>query len=90
MNDQYSLNNIDGLLFQFVSRVEAAERRSFIEDIHRNIKTLEGQIRLKQSTLIHNKEYAKSMKATKSLLLQYEQTLRAELESRKASYNHDL
>ncbi|TNN29627.1 hypothetical protein EYF80_060224 [Liparis tanakae] len=30
------------------------------------------------------------MKATKSLLLQYEQTLRAELESRKASYNHDL
>ncbi|XP_056286186.1 uncharacterized protein LOC130203791 isoform X2 [Pseudoliparis swirei] len=109
MNDQYSLNNIDGLLFQFalqtrelsqkknevnqqhkVSRVEAAERRSCIEQIHRNIKTLEGQIRLKQSTLIHNKEYAKSMKATNSLLLQYEQTLKAELESRNASYNHDL
>ncbi len=30
-----------------------------------------------------------STKATNSLLLQYEQTLKEELESRRASYNHD-
>ncbi|XP_068428229.1 protein SIX6OS1 isoform X2 [Clinocottus analis] len=109
MNDKYSLNNVDGLLFQFalqtrelsqkknevcqqvkVCRVETAERRSFIETIHKNIKKLEEQIRVKQSTVMHNKENAKSMKATNSLLLQYEQTLKAELESRKASYNGDM
>lgn len=31
-----------------------------------------------------------SMKATNSLLLQYEHTLKAELENTKASYNHDM
>lgn len=31
-----------------------------------------------------------SMKATNSVLLQYEQMLKAELKSRKASYNHDM
>ncbi|XP_023192391.1 uncharacterized protein LOC111609281 [Xiphophorus maculatus] len=36
-----------------------------------------------------NKEKAKSMKVTNSLLLQYEQTLKTELESRKSSYDHD-
>ncbi|XP_063743837.1 uncharacterized protein LOC134867304 isoform X2 [Eleginops maclovinus] len=40
--------------------------------------------------MIHNKANAKSMKATNSLLLQYEQSLKAELENRKDSYNHDI
>uniref|UniRef100_UPI0037E895BB protein SIX6OS1 n=1 Tax=Semicossyphus pulcher TaxID=241346 RepID=UPI0037E895BB len=39
---------------------------------------------------MHNKACAKSIKVTNSLLLQYEQTLKEELESRKASYNHDM
>ncbi|XP_035859779.1 protein SIX6OS1 isoform X1 [Sander lucioperca] len=73
-----------------VCRADTAERRSYIETIHRDIKKLEEEIRLKQSTVIHNKANARSMKATNSLLLQYEQTLKAELESRKASYNHDM
>ncbi|XP_068559438.1 protein SIX6OS1 [Cebidichthys violaceus] len=108
MNDQYSLNNIDSILFQFalqtrklsqkkneinqqikVSRVDTAERRSYIETIHRNIKRLEEEIRVKQSTVMHNKANAKSMKVTNSLLLQCEHTLKAELQSRKASYHQD-
>ncbi|XP_073329559.1 uncharacterized protein [Pagrus major] len=72
-----------------VCRADIAERRSCIETIHRNTKKLEEEIRLKQSTVIHNKTNAKSMKATNSLLLQYEQTLKEELESRKASYKQD-
>ncbi|XP_051260135.1 protein SIX6OS1 isoform X2 [Dicentrarchus labrax] len=73
-----------------VVRVDIAERRSYIETIHRNTKKLEEEIRMKQNTVIHNKANAKRMKATNSLLLQYEQTLKEELESRKASYNHDM
>ncbi|XP_036965497.1 protein SIX6OS1 isoform X2 [Acanthopagrus latus] len=109
MNDQYSFDNIDSLLFQIalqtrelsqkkneinqqikVCRAEIAERRSYIETVHRNTTKLEEEIRLKQSTVIHNKTNAKSMKATNSLLLQYEQTLKEELESRKASYKQDV
>lgn len=47
---------------QFLStgfRAEIAERRSYIEAIYRNIKKLEEEIRVKQSTLIHNKANAK-------------------------------
>ncbi|XP_034742464.1 uncharacterized protein LOC117953478 isoform X2 [Etheostoma cragini] len=72
-----------------VFRADTAEKRSYIETIHRDIKKLEEEIRAKQNTVIHNKANARSMKVTNSLLLQYEQTLKAELESRKASYNHD-
>ncbi|XP_037646118.1 protein SIX6OS1 [Sebastes umbrosus] len=109
MNDQYSLNHIDSLLFQFalqtrelslkkneinqqikVCRDDTAERRTYIETLQRNIKKLEEEIRVKQNTGMHNKANAKSMKTTNSLLLQYEQTLKVELESRKASYNHDM
>lgn len=107
-----------GLAFlSTVYRVDAAERRSSIEAIHRNIQTLEEEIRAKQITVTRNKANAKryddyntfymwrntgltyvtafhprtfSMKANNTLLLQYEQTLKAELEGRKASYNHDL
>ncbi|XP_035532935.1 protein SIX6OS1 isoform X2 [Morone saxatilis] len=71
-------------------RADTAERRSYIETKHRNTKKLEEEIRMKQNTVIHNKANAKRMKATNSLLLQYEQTLKEELESRKASYNHDM
>ncbi|XP_054471771.1 protein SIX6OS1 [Anoplopoma fimbria] len=73
-----------------VCRVDTAEKKSYIETIHRNIRKLEEEISVKQSTVIHNKANAKSMKTTNSLLLQYEQTLKAELESKKASYNHDM
>ncbi|XP_070770118.1 protein SIX6OS1 [Enoplosus armatus] len=109
MNDQYSIDNIDSLLFQFalqtvelsqkknainqqikLCRADIAERRSHIETICRNTKKHELEIRVKQSTLIHNKENAESMKAVHSLLLQYEQTLKEELEKRKASYSHDM
>ncbi|XP_029314846.1 uncharacterized protein LOC115026247 isoform X2 [Cottoperca gobio] len=109
MNDLYSFNTIDSLLFQFafqtrelfqkkneinqqikVCRADTAERRSYIQTTNREIKKLEEEIRVKQSTVIHNKTNAKSMKATNSLLLQYEQSLKAELENRKDSYNHDM
>ncbi|XP_037344410.2 uncharacterized protein LOC119228674 [Pungitius pungitius] len=109
MNEQFSLNHIDKLLFQFalqtrelsqkkneinqqikVCRVDTAERRSSIDAMQRNIQKLEEEIRAKQSTVTHNKANAKSMKATNALLLQYEQTLKADLESRNASYNRDL
>nr|XP_020450461.1 uncharacterized protein LOC109957148 isoform X2 [Monopterus albus] len=72
-----------------VCRADIAERRSYIETLHRNIEKLEEELKMKQSTVIHNKANAQSMKSANSLLLQYEQTLKAELESRKASYNHD-
>ncbi|XP_033990308.1 uncharacterized protein LOC117485744 isoform X3 [Trematomus bernacchii] len=109
MNDQYSLNNIDSLLFQFalqtrelsqkkneieqqikICRADTAERRSCIQTIHSEIQKLEEGIRVKQSTVIHNKANAKSMKATNSLLLQYEQSLKTELENGKDSYNRDI
>ncbi|XP_070694467.1 protein SIX6OS1, partial [Pempheris klunzingeri] len=73
-----------------VCRADIAEWRSYIDTIHRNTRALEEEIRVKQSTVIHNKANAKSMKATNSLLLQYKQTLKEELESRKASYNQDM
>lgn len=106
-----------------VCRADVGERKTYIESIHTNIKTLEEEIRVKQNTVQHNKTNAKrydsvkmtcaktlmikvlhiliiyitvcllytfSMKATKSLLLQYEQSLKAELEVRRAHYNHDM
>ncbi|XP_044221490.1 protein SIX6OS1 isoform X1 [Thunnus albacares] len=73
-----------------VCRADIAKRRSYIETVQTSIKKLEEEIRVKQSTGNHNKANAKSMKATNSLLLQYEHTLKAELESAKASYNQDM
>lgn len=72
-----------------VSRANIAEKKSYIEAINRNIEQLEEEISVKQSTVTRNKAHAKRMKATNGLLLQYEQTLKAELEKRKANYNHD-
>ncbi|XP_045910561.1 protein SIX6OS1 isoform X1 [Micropterus dolomieu] len=72
-----------------VCRADIAEKRSHIETIRRNTKRLELEIRVKQNSVIHNKDNCKSMKAINSLLLQYEQTMKEELESRKASYNRD-
>ncbi|XP_054887956.1 uncharacterized protein LOC129361234 [Poeciliopsis prolifica] len=65
------------------------EKRSYIEAIQGYIKNLDEEIRVKQSTVTKNKEKTKSMKVTISLLLQYEQTLKTELESRQSSYDHD-
>lgn len=42
-----------------VCRADTAERRSYIETIHRDIKKLEEEIRVKQSTVIHNKANAR-------------------------------
>ncbi|XP_030613780.1 restin homolog isoform X2 [Archocentrus centrarchus] len=109
MNDKYSLDNIDSLLFQLaletrelsqkkneinqqikVCRADIAEKKSYIGELHRRIEKLEEEIGVKQSTVTRNKGNAKRMKTTNGLLLQYEQTLKAELETRKASYNHDV
>ncbi|XP_024142210.1 protein SIX6OS1 [Oryzias melastigma] len=108
MDEQISLKNIDGLLFQLghqsrelsqqknticqqiqVFRADIAEKKSYYETMCGNLKKLEEEVRVKQGTLTQTKENAKSMKETASFLLQHEQTLRAELESRKSSYNHD-
>ncbi|XP_041857658.1 uncharacterized protein LOC121650280 [Melanotaenia boesemani] len=109
MGDEYSLNSIDSLLFQFalqtrelsqkkneinqqikVCRDYITEKKSFIKTLNMNIKKLEEEISVKESIVTLNKSNAKSMKATNSLLLQYEQTLKTEMDSRKASYNQDL
>ncbi|XP_032384972.1 protein SIX6OS1 isoform X5 [Etheostoma spectabile] len=42
-----------------VCRADTAERRSYIETIHRDIKKLEEEIRVKQNTVIHNKANAR-------------------------------
>ncbi|XP_077392203.1 uncharacterized protein LOC144030107 [Festucalex cinctus] len=72
-----------------VCQSNIAERRNYIETTHRHIKTLEEDADVKHNTLKHNKAVAKSLKVTQGLLLRYEQTLRAELESVRASYNND-
>ncbi|XP_061827911.1 uncharacterized protein [Nerophis lumbriciformis] len=72
-----------------VYRADIAERRTYIEKTRRNIDEVGEEIGLKRNTLKHNREVAKSMKATQGLLLQYERTLRAELESIKVNYNND-
>ncbi|XP_014859249.1 PREDICTED: uncharacterized protein LOC106927887 isoform X1 [Poecilia mexicana] len=70
-------------------RTLITEKKSCIEAIQGYIKNLEEEIKVKQSTVTSNKEKAKSMKVTNSLLRQYEQTLKTELENRKSSYDHD-
>ncbi|XP_028992853.1 uncharacterized protein LOC114847377 isoform X2 [Betta splendens] len=72
-----------------VCRADVIERTSYIKSVKSKISQLEEETRVKQSTVAHNKANAKSMRATNSLLLQYEQTLKAELESRKDSYSND-
>ncbi|XP_061736086.1 uncharacterized protein LOC133538464 isoform X2 [Nerophis ophidion] len=57
--------------------------------MRRNIAQMDEEIGLKRNTLKHNREVGKSMKATQGLLLQYERTLRAELESIKVNYSND-
>ncbi|XP_071373495.1 shootin-1 [Centroberyx affinis] len=73
-----------------VCRGDIAERKTYIETTHRNINKLEEEITVKQNTVRHYRENAKSMKATNNLLLQYEKTLKAELERREESYNQDM
>lgn len=47
------------ICLSIVCRANIAERRSYIETVHRNIKKLEEEIRVKQSTGKHNKANAK-------------------------------
>ncbi|XP_058472017.1 FK506-binding protein 5 isoform X1 [Solea solea] len=72
-----------------VCRAHIAECRSRIETLNKNIKELEEKIGVKQSSVKHNKDVAKSLKVTNSRLLQYEKMLKTELERRKASFNDD-
>ncbi|KAK7939536.1 hypothetical protein WMY93_002862 [Mugilogobius chulae] len=72
-----------------VYRDDIAKAKTAIETTKANIKGLEEDIKTKQNTLTQNKAIAKSMKTTNSLVLHYEQTLKAELENRKANYNRD-
>lgn len=49
-------------VFQFLStvcRADIAEKRSHIETIRRNTKRLELEIRVKQNSVIHNKDNCK-------------------------------
>lgn len=43
-------------------RAQIAERKSYIEKLHINIKKLEDEIQTKQNTLIHYKANAKRYK----------------------------
>ncbi|XP_034042429.1 protein SIX6OS1-like [Thalassophryne amazonica] len=73
-----------------VCRDDIAENRSYNETTQKNIKKLDDEIKVLQNAVKQKKEDAKSVKVTNSLLLQYEQTLKAELDKRKESYNHDM
>ncbi len=46
-------------LLSTVCRADIAERRTYIEKIHKKTKKLELEIRVKQNTVIHNKGNAK-------------------------------
>ncbi|XP_061548809.1 uncharacterized protein LOC133411028 isoform X1 [Phycodurus eques] len=72
-----------------VYKADIAERRTCIETTRALIKALEEDTDMKRNTLKHNRAVAKSMKVTQGLLLQYKHTLKAELESVKASYIND-
>lgn len=47
------------LCLAIVCRADIAERRSYIQSVHRDIKKLEEEARMKQSTVVHNKANAK-------------------------------
>lgn len=72
-----------------VYKAETSKAKSNIEKHKKEIERLDEDIKVKENTLTQNKAIAKSMKSTNSMLLHYEQTLKVELESRKAGYNHD-
>ncbi|XP_029967138.1 uncharacterized protein LOC115402754 isoform X2 [Salarias fasciatus] len=72
-----------------VCRATIAEKKLYIETTQKEIKRLDEEISVKQNSDKHNKETAKCLRALNTLLLQYENTLKAELESKKASYCND-
>lgn len=51
--------NVDIICLPTVYRHSIAERRSYIETLHKNIKKLEDDIRVKQSTVMHSKANVK-------------------------------
>ncbi|XP_049583228.1 uncharacterized protein [Syngnathus scovelli] len=69
-----------------ILKANIAERRDYIETTRTHIKKLEEDADVKHNTLKHNKTIKKGLNVTQSLLQQYERTVRAELESAKASY----
>ncbi|XP_068184935.1 protein SIX6OS1 [Antennarius striatus] len=71
-------------------RDDIAERRSYIEIITNNIRKLEAEIGLKNNNLLQIQSNVKSLRMTKDLLRQYEQTLKEDVERRKATYKHDV
>uniref|UniRef100_A0AAV2K3R2 Uncharacterized protein n=1 Tax=Knipowitschia caucasica TaxID=637954 RepID=A0AAV2K3R2_KNICA len=72
-----------------VYRNYIAKAKSTIETTKTSIKSLEEEIKTKQNTLAQNEAVSKSMKTTSTLVLHYDQTLRTELENRRAMYNRD-
>ncbi|XP_077472863.1 uncharacterized protein LOC144086699 isoform X2 [Stigmatopora argus] len=72
-----------------VNKTKIARRRTCIETTRADIKTLKENADMKQNNLNHNRALAKSMKVTQGMLLQYERTLKLELENIKANYNNE-
>lgn len=72
-----------------VYKEELLKTKANIETTKAKVKSLDENIKAKENTLTQNKALAKSMKSTNGLLLHYEQTLKAELESRKNNYSRD-
>ncbi|XP_077583985.1 uncharacterized protein LOC144204093 isoform X2 [Stigmatopora nigra] len=72
-----------------VNKTKIARRRTCIETTRTDIKTLKDNADMKQNNLNHNRALAKSMKVTQGMLLQYERTLKLELENIKANYNNE-
>ncbi|XP_019896784.2 uncharacterized protein LOC105029885 [Esox lucius] len=73
-----------------IIKANVAEKKSFIEGVQRNIQKLEEESHHKQKMVKHLKDNSKSLKGTNSLLLHYEKTLQAELESRQDNCNQDM
>ncbi|KAL0985689.1 hypothetical protein UPYG_G00160530 [Umbra pygmaea] len=73
-----------------ISKSNVAGKKSYIEGIQRNIKTLEKESQNKQNIVKHLKDNSKSLKSTNSLLLQYEKSMQAELERRLDHCNQEM
>ncbi|XP_016406498.1 protein SIX6OS1 [Sinocyclocheilus rhinocerous] len=66
------------------------EKKDYSGTTHKIISKLNEEIQHKQNTLRFIKDNSKNLQRTGHLLLQYEKTLEAELETRQDSYNQDM
>ncbi|XP_057708113.1 uncharacterized protein LOC130926845 [Corythoichthys intestinalis] len=72
-----------------VYKADIVQRRTYIETMQADIKKMKENVEMKHNNLNRNREVAKSMEVTQGMLLQYERTLKMELESIKSNYNND-